>query len=293
MPTPVSPQPRLAAPERAPQMPPGLQAAQARRPCRPPSRVRPDQELALPIFVTVMILLYGCITAGAFCPAAAGRDEGWRQKQRMISVFETVVVLYTLWKATLTDPGQEAEGYVPAQQEEGTVNFCRRCERWKEPRTHHCSHCGRCVARYDHHCDWIDNCVGKGNHKFFVLFLWYVSTCCFHYFYMLWAYLWRRSAKETAGAGHANLGHILFTMFIVLYSILAAALLVFAVVFTWWTTHQMLRNQTTYEAEYLPGQPHNRGCFQNVQEVLGRNPLLWPVPIGTPVERSKARDLHL
>eukprot|EP01126_Amoeba_proteus_P037585 TRINITY_DN3885_c0_g1_i26.p1 TRINITY_DN3885_c0_g1~~TRINITY_DN3885_c0_g1_i26.p1 ORF type:complete len:101 (-),score=9.86 TRINITY_DN3885_c0_g1_i26:1629-1931(-) len=31
------------------------------------------------------------------------------------------------------------------------LRYCKKCENWKLPRTHHCSMCGRCVVRMDHH----------------------------------------------------------------------------------------------------------------------------------------------
>ncbi|KAF9413374.1 hypothetical protein BGZ94_000756 [Podila epigama] len=58
---------------------------------------------------------------------------------------------------------------------------CKRCHLPKPERTHHCSVCKTCVLKYDHHCPWIHNCVGHFNHRFFLMFLTYLSTACFYY----------------------------------------------------------------------------------------------------------------
>jgi palmitoyltransferase len=55
------------------------------------------------------------------------------------------------------------------------VPICQKCGRQRYPRTHHCSVCKKCVMKMDHHCPWIHNCVGVRNHRYFYLFLVYLS----------------------------------------------------------------------------------------------------------------------
>jgi palmitoyltransferase ZDHHC3/7/25 len=54
------------------------------------------------------------------------------------------------------------------------IRVCRHCKAYKPNTVHHCRTCNRCVDRMDHHCPWINNCVGQYNHKYFLLFLFYV-----------------------------------------------------------------------------------------------------------------------
>ncbi|VEU41208.1 unnamed protein product [Pseudo-nitzschia multistriata] len=56
--------------------------------------------------------------------------------------------------------------------------LCRRCNSFKPKRAHHCSICKRCVVKMDHHCPWVNNCVGIGNHKYFLLFIFYTCLSC-------------------------------------------------------------------------------------------------------------------
>ena len=58
------------------------------------------------------------------------------------------------------------------------INKCSKCKGPKPQRSHHCSVCNRCVLKMDHHCPWIMSCVGLKNHRYFVLFLLYLTLGC-------------------------------------------------------------------------------------------------------------------
>jgi hypothetical protein len=79
--------------------------------------------------------------------------------------------------------------------------MCRRCQAYKPPRAHHCSICKRCIIKMDHHCPWVNNCVGIGNHKYFLLFIFYTSLSCG---YSLSLLVWR--FYHCVGGGTGGIG---------------------------------------------------------------------------------------
>ena len=94
----------------------------------------------------------------------------------------------------ITDPGEIPASFhiesIPEDQKEvlkdnyleidfslARITFCKKCDKYRPPRTHHCSTCGKCILRYDHHCPFIANCIGFKNQKSFILFLLYSGLC--------------------------------------------------------------------------------------------------------------------
>lgn len=68
----------------------------------------------------------------------------------------------------------------PKSQPKKGRRLCRRCNTFKPKRAHHCSICKRCIIKMDHHCPWVNNCVGIGNHKYFLLFIFYTCLSCMY-----------------------------------------------------------------------------------------------------------------
>ncbi|XP_058043228.1 palmitoyltransferase ZDHHC6 isoform X5 [Ahaetulla prasina] len=60
------------------------------------------------------------------------------------------------------------------------LQYCKICQSYKAPRSHHCRKCNRCVMKMDHHCPWINNCCGFQNHASFTLFLLLAPLGCIH-----------------------------------------------------------------------------------------------------------------
>ncbi|XP_068596531.1 LOW QUALITY PROTEIN: putative palmitoyltransferase ZDHHC13 [Brachionichthys hirsutus] len=52
--------------------------------------------------------------------------------------------------------------------------FCTSCMSKKPMRSSHCFCCDACVARQDHHSIWTNCCIGARNHRYFVLFLFFL-----------------------------------------------------------------------------------------------------------------------
>ncbi len=65
-----------------------------------------------------------------------------------------------------------------AYQYETRPRWCKKCNAWKPPRSHHCSMAGACVLKMDHYCVWMGNTIGLLNYRSFVLFLAWTCVGC-------------------------------------------------------------------------------------------------------------------
>ncbi|CAL8382376.1 palmitoyltransferase ZDHHC6 [Gadus morhua] len=93
----------------------------------------------------------------------------------------TVLILYNYFNAMFVGPGYIPLDWKPdGQQESQYLQFCRVCQGFKPPRSHHCRKCNRCVMKMDHHCPWINNCCGHQNHAYFTSFLILAPLGCSH-----------------------------------------------------------------------------------------------------------------
>lgn len=121
---------------------------------------------------------------------------GWLHK--ICFTLIAFLAVYSHFKAMTTDPGAVPPDAKPIEEEttEAELNssehkslldpprlnsvkrICRRCRSHKPTRAHHCSVCKRCIIKMDHHCPWVNNCVGIGNHKYFLLFVFYTFLSC-------------------------------------------------------------------------------------------------------------------
>ncbi|MED6286580.1 hypothetical protein CHARACLAT_007458, partial [Characodon lateralis] len=93
----------------------------------------------------------------------------------------TVLILYNYFNAMFVGPGYIPLGWKPENQHDTQyLQYCRVCQGYKAPRSHHCRKCNRCVMKMDHHCPWINNCCGHFNHAYFTSFLLLAPLGCSH-----------------------------------------------------------------------------------------------------------------
>ncbi|XP_073989975.1 palmitoyltransferase ZDHHC6 [Rhodnius prolixus] len=202
----------------------------------------------------------------------------------------------------------EGPGYLPLRwlpeyaADEAYLQFCKICEGFKAPRSHHCRKCGRCVLKMDHHCPWINNCVGHANHAHFTLFLFFSVCGCVQAAVIMSISLYRAFSKIWYSSyGYENPVH--FTVSTLALTVFAIGLAIGVVLSVgalfFFQIRAILRNRTGIEDWILakailrrePNDipfiyPYNLGWKENFKQVFSFNfetvgdGITWPVVQG-------------
>ncbi|KAJ4460805.1 putative palmitoyltransferase PFA4 [Paratrimastix pyriformis] len=224
-----------------------------------------------------------------------------------------LMILVTYTQSCFIAPGSPPPHWQPPPEllpEHTVPRYCNKCQSFKPPRAHHCSQCGRCVLRMDHHCPWVGTCVGAGNHKSFLLFLFYtlVGSVYSFIFNLVWGILclYRTSLLAQAvppGASRAAvtlpfehptvLGGIAIGLgcaYTFIFAMATGSLLV-------WQLEVAATNVTTIESymqdRYLdPDQKrqgrwkhvYDLGRMANLRSFLGPRVAQWLLPVNHPVD---------
>ncbi|XP_034482594.1 palmitoyltransferase ZDHHC6 [Drosophila innubila] len=96
-------------------------------------------------------------------------------------VLLNLLAVYNYVMAVMVGPGLLPRKWQPFHPREAKfLQFCKKCDGFKAPRSHHCRQCDRCVKKMDHHCPWINHCVGWSNQAYFVYFLFFYMLSNLH-----------------------------------------------------------------------------------------------------------------
>ena len=172
---------------------------------------------------------------------------------------------------------------------------CKTCRSVKPPRSHHCSICGRCVMKMDHHCPWMNNCIGLMNQKAFLLFNFYVCICA------IWTVV--RLIIGFIGCARSEECKVFkfsWSMGLGIVAILVCALFaLFTLVMFCDQLKLIITETSTIDQKQLQRQIEQRklgahdksqrkgvSAMQAIREVMGDNPLAWPLPLNIGVDLS-------
>lgn len=126
------------------------------------------------IMVVLVILLTTFVVAIAYWIGV----PYWWNNNKIFTVFLIIFgnwllinVIFHYYMGVTTPPGFPTSNCLMFND----VVICKKCDSPKPPRTHHCSICNKCILKMDHHCPWLNNCVGFYNHRYFFLYMVYMT----------------------------------------------------------------------------------------------------------------------
>ncbi|OJJ84632.1 putative palmitoyltransferase with autoacylation activity Pfa4 [Aspergillus glaucus CBS 516.65] len=228
------------------------------------------------------------------------------------------------YRSCTVDPGHVPKDWkqVEAEGVGGRQRWCRKCEAFKPPRTHHCRTCGRCIPKMDHHCPWTTNCVSHFTFPHFVRFLFYavvgmsyLESCLFERASTIWA---SRHLPSYLGPSLGQMAHLFILL--VVNSLTVFALFILLVRGLWslggntttiesWEIerHKTLLRRARHFGGCLdaPGGvkihirkqefPYDIGIWDNIKAGMGGNAnvLSWLWPFAATPDRESGLDFEI
>ncbi|NXA18533.1 ZDH13 Palmitoyltransferase, partial [Ibidorhyncha struthersii] len=208
-----------------------------------------------------------------------------------IQEMHVVGLLYYLYKTWRTDPGyiktseKERKENIVALAEAGCLDFrtfCTSCLVRKPLRSMHCLACNSCVARYDQHSLWIGQCIGIGNHRYYLLFLSFLTMTSAWLLYgtlLYWSNHCATSYRQDGAWTYFTqivycspwVGYIFaVACFHTVWASLGLAVQLYQIAFLGLTSHErmslLIQRKSSKHPVSLRRTPYNLGCFQNLAD---------------------------
>ncbi|CAO3650714.1 unnamed protein product [Mucor hiemalis] len=257
------------------------------------------------VFIVGVVLLIAFISYSSQLVLFLPAYEWWTAESAKLLIplnALVIMVFYNYYLAVTTDPGKIPAYWEPPSSlitpikevaTEGITGprYCKTCDVYKPPRSHHCRYCGRCVLKMDHHCPWIDNCVGHDNYGHFLRFIIYADAACFYVIVLLVGRV-RAIMDAIRHFQFDSEPNTIQIVFMVMNFVLAFVVLFCVGVLAGYQLYCLLKNQSNIEAwergkvEKLVTRgkippvkyPFDIGLYKNICEVLGPKPWLWLWP---------------
>lgn len=165
--------------------------------------------------------------------------------------------------------------------------LCVTCETLAPARSWHCNTCNVCILKRDHHCIFMGCCIGHFNHRFFLVFLFYMLLATSYAFFYNNYFIWNRIHFEFP----MSIIKIIFPLaifafgfddsmdqfYLLLYIICLIGMLYTSVLFTYHM--QLVLNGCVANESNKKDYTYNFGWQQNMKEVFGKRwYLTWIFP---------------
>uniref|UniRef100_A0A8C3JAK1 Palmitoyltransferase n=1 Tax=Calidris pygmaea TaxID=425635 RepID=A0A8C3JAK1_9CHAR len=152
----------------------------------------------------------------------------------------------------------------------------------KPLRSLHCPACDSCVARYDQHSLWIGQCIGIGNHRYYLLFLSFLTTTGVWLLYGTFVYWSNRCPtsyhRDGAWTCFTQIAYCspwvsyIFAVacFHTVWASLGLTVQLYQIAFLGLTSHErmnlLIQRKSSKHPVSLRRTPYNLGCFQNIAD---------------------------